>query len=132
MTKDEKPRALSVSYAEYEMFLTELYNYVFPPLLHKSLTFYIWFFTEKEPTKIFSKNDILEIINILEERDIDGVDALANAVQSFPIPDAIVVKEAISYRISQMGGRDDKYLIAHNKAKDVVFECLKTFSKAMS
>jgi hypothetical protein len=113
------------------MYLTQLYNQIFPSLLHKSLGFYIWFYVEKEPDDIFSKGDILEIIGILNERDIEGLDELIIEIHSFPIADAVVVREAMRYRIDKLEGREDKHIIARNKAVDAVIECLQTFCNAM-
>lgn len=71
MAEKIKPRVCVANHADYKMFLTEIYNYVFPPLLQKSLDFYKWFYTTKEPTQIFSRNDITDVIEMLKGSDMD-------------------------------------------------------------
>lgn len=131
MAKNKKPRVLQVKCIEYEMFMTQLYNYIFPPVLHKALSFYIWYFVEKEPTQIFSKDDLLEIIDILNSLNITDLDSLVNEIQSFPIPDAVAVREAIRYKIDILDEVQEKHIIAPSKPFDAIIDCLKTFAKAM-
>lgn len=132
MTEEENSSVSGKSYNQYEIYLTQLYNWLFPPLLHKLLKFYIWYFVEKEPEEIFSKNDILEIMNILIERDIKEFDELVTAIQSFPIADAVVVRKAILYRINKLENGEDGLIIIPNNDLDIVMECLQVLLKQYS
>lgn len=122
--KHKKPRVKYVSNADYGFYLSRIYSWLFPPLLDKALKFYIWYWVEKEHTKIFTANDIKEILAKLDQEKPRGIDSLVTAVQRLRIADGIAVREAIRWRLNHLDGRTDKKLIAPNDAYRAVRDCL--------
>lgn len=122
--KHKKPRVKNASYADYGLFLTKIYNWLFPPLLDKALGFYLWYWVEKEHQKIFTSKDIKEILANLDQKKPRSIDSLVDAVQRLRIADGIAVREAIRWRLNHLDGRTDKKLIAPNDAYRAVRDCM--------
>lgn len=132
MDEDKQTPAIKdVSYADYGFFLSIIYSWLFPPLLEKSLNFYIWFFMEKEPTTIFTTENLVYVLSVLDREKPADIDSLATLVQRQTIPDGIAVREAIRRRLNHLGGRTDKRLLAPNDACGAVRECLLSMVDAM-
>jgi len=74
---------------------------------------------------------ITEVLGLLDQGKPGNIDSLATAVQRLCIADGIVVREAIRWRLSHLGGRTDKKLIAPNDAYRAVRECMMAFGDAM-
>jgi len=128
---DKEPDVVGCRQVEYAIFLSTIYNTLFPSLLDKALDFYVWFFTKKEPTRIFTVNDIEDVLSYLHENKPRDIGHLAEIVQRMPIPDGIVVREAIRLRLNHLDTRNGMMRITTSRAYPIVKDCLSGLADAM-
>jgi len=94
----------------FAYFLLRVLNYIFPPLLKKSLEFYKWYFATCEPTeRLYGSRDLRDLARSLGplRKDNDSVQ-LAEWLQHQPIADAVAVMDAIRMRIEQAQQQPNK------------------------
>ena len=125
--RQKKKTVFACSANDYEVVLFHVYRRLFSPLLEKSLDFYKWFYTHREPTCIYDSHDIDEVLNLLRSGKPADIDSLAELLSGFCIADAIVVKDAIQWRLNRLGEQTDTMQIARNDFVEVVIQCIERF-----
>jgi|GEM_PF-6474009 len=87
----------------YADFLVRVFNWLFSPLLKKSLEFYKWYFTTHErDVQLYSSSDLKEMAYSLESlRKENNIDHLAEWLMHQSISDAVGVMDAIQRRIEE-------------------------------
>ena len=112
---------------DYEVILFWVYRRLFSRLLEKSLDFYKWFHTEREPTRIYDSRDVAYVLNQLESDKPTDIDSLAERISGFYIDDAIVVMDAIRLRMNHLHDKTDTTQIARNDSVAIVLDCVRRF-----
>jgi len=125
--KRNKKAVFACSANEYEVILYHAYRRLFSPLLEKSLDFYKWFHTCREPTCIYDRHDVDDVLNRFRSGKPADIDSLAELISGFCIVDAIVVKDAIQWRLNRLGEQTDMMQIARNDFVEVVIQCIERF-----
>jgi hypothetical protein len=131
MGKKKREPVKHVSYADYAHFLDRIENYLFSPLLQKTLNFYVWFYTKQQPTQIFTPIDLREILAMMDQEKPRDIDSLAEFVGRLCVSEGVAAREAIRWRSSHLDGRIDKKLLAPNTAVRAVRDCLTCFADAI-
>lgn len=125
----------SDNFPYYADFLVRILNWMFPPLLKKSLEFYRWFYTvhEKPPVQLYTSGDLTEMAGTLEDptgKD-SHIDYLVEWLQHQPIADACGVRDAIERQIERAQQQPHKAPAAPYSAVDAVRDCLAELAREM-
>lgn len=100
-------------YPYYAEFLLQVFNWMFPPLLKKTVEFYRWYFsTHKPDEQLYSASDLREMADSLPLAEDSQVDQLVEWIQHQPIADAVGVMDAIERRI-EAAQQEPRRLLGH-------------------